>query len=151
MCLLETLGPAGFDQVRILATDISTRALAAGEAGIYCADRLRGLPPALLRRYGLRGEQDWAGWYRIKNEVRALVEFRRVNLFKPLPQTSRFALIFFRNVMIYFDRRTQQQVVDRLVARLAPGGYLLTGHTETLASIEHGLKCMQPSVYRKHA
>jgi chemotaxis protein methyltransferase CheR len=150
ICLLEALGPR-FDKPRILATDISTRALAAAEAAIYSAEGLAGFPSALLRKYGLRGEADWTGWYRMKNEVRALVEFRRLNLLEPFSHTTCFPLIFLRNVMIYFDKPTQRQVVERLATRLQPGGYLLTGHAESLTGMEHGLKYVQPSVYRKEA
>ena len=149
MCLLEELGGTPPGQVRILATDISTRVLAAAEKGIYPAERLEGLSAVQLRRYWLRGEGDWAGCCRAKKEVRALVEFRRLNLLEPATQIGHFPLIFCRNVMIYFDKPTQRRVVERLSACLEPGGYLLTGHAESLNGIEHGLRYVQPAVYRK--
>jgi chemotaxis protein methyltransferase CheR len=149
MCLLEELGPAGPGKVRILATDISTRVLAKAGQGIYPAERFEGLPVLQLRRFWLRGEGDWAGCYRAKKELRALVEFRRLNLLEAVPQVGHFPLIFCRNVMIYFDKPTQQRVVERLAWCLDPGGYLLTGHAESLNGIEHGLKYVQPAVYRK--
>ena len=149
MCMLDELGSAAPGKVRIQATDISTRVLAKAEQGIYPAERLEGLSAMQLRRYWLRGEGEWAGCYRAKKEVRALVEFRRLNLLEPVSESGRFALIFCRNVMIYFDKPTQQQVVDRLARRLDPGGYLLTGHAESLTGIEHGLRYIQPAVYRK--
>jgi chemotaxis protein methyltransferase CheR len=149
MCLLEELGPITPGKVHILATDISTRVLATAEKGIYPAERFEGLSAMQLRTYWLRGERDWAGCYRAKKELRALVEFRRLNLLEPVPQIGHFPLIFCRNVMIYFDRPTQQQVVERLAGCLEPGGYLLTGHAESLTGIEHGLRYVQPAVYRK--
>jgi chemotaxis protein methyltransferase CheR len=149
MSILEELRTVAPGKIRILATDISTRVLAAAEKGIYPAERLECLSPALLRSYWLRGEGDYAGCYRAKKEVRALVEFRRLNLLEPASQIGHFPLIFCRNVMIYFDKPTQQKVVARLVACLQPGGYLLTGHSESLTGIEHGLRYVQPAVYRK--
>jgi len=149
MCLLEALGPAASEKVRILATDISTRALAKARQGIYPAERFEGLPSLQLRKFWLRGEGDWAGCYRAKKEVRALVEFRRLNLLESAPQVGHFPLIFCRNVMIYFNKPTQQRVVERLAGCLEPGGYLLTGHAESLSRIEHTLRYVEPAVYRK--
>lgn len=149
MCILEELGAVAPGRVRILATDISTRVLAAAEMGIYPAERFEGLSTMQLRRCWLRGEGDWAGSYRAKQELRALVEFRRLNLLEPASQIGHFPLIFCRNVMIYFDKPTQQRVVESLTGCLEPGGYLLTGHAESLTGIEHGLKYVQPAVYRK--
>jgi chemotaxis protein methyltransferase CheR len=149
MCLLDELGPAPPGKVHILATDISTRVLAKAGKGIYTADRFEGLPGLQLRRYWLRGEAGWAGSYRAKKELRDRIEFRRLNLLDPVPQIGRFALIFCRNVMIYFDRPTQQRVVEHLAGCLEPGGYLLTGHAESITGIEHGLQYVQPAVYRK--
>lgn len=149
MCVLEELGASAAGRLRILATDISTRVLEKAEQGIYPADRMDGIPGPQLRKYWLRGEGDWSGHYRAKKEVRALIEFRRLNLMEALPQIGPFPLIFCRNVMIYFDKPTQQRVVQRLTGRLEPGGYLLTGHSESLTGIDHGLEYVQPAVYRK--
>jgi chemotaxis protein methyltransferase CheR len=149
MCILEELGAAAATKVRILATDISTRVLAKAGQGIYPAERFDGLPAMQLRSFWLRGEGDWAGCYRAKKEMRALIEFRRLNLLEPGFQGGPFSLIFCRNVMIYFDKPTQRRVVDGLTGRLMPGGYLLTGHAESLTGIEHGLQYIQPAVYRK--
>jgi chemotaxis protein methyltransferase CheR len=149
MCILDHLGSAAFSSVRILATDISTRVLAIAAKGIYPAERLDGVTAAQLHNYWLRGERDWAGHYRATKEVRALIEFRRVNLLDPAFQARHFPLILCRNVMIYFDKPTQQRVVERLAACLEPGGYLLTGHAESLTGIRHGLSYIQPAVYCK--
>jgi len=149
MCLLEEAVAFPPGRVRILATDISTRALSAAEKGIYPAARVQGLSGARLRNYWLRGEGDWAGNYRAKKELRALIEFRRLNLLDPAYRLGPFALIFCRNVMIYFDKATQRAVVERLSGCLEPGGYLFTGHAESLTGIQHGLQYVQPAVYRK--
>ena len=77
------------------------------------------------------------------------MEFERFNLLGAEPDPGRFQLIFCRNVMIYFDKPTQQKVVHRLTGCLDPGGYLLTGHAESLTGIDHGLEYIRPAVYRK--
>jgi chemotaxis protein methyltransferase CheR len=149
MCVMDGLGKTAPGKVRILATDISTRVLETAEKGVYPADRFESLTQAQLRSYWLRGERDWTGWYRAKKDLRSLIEFRRLNLMEQIPGTGRFPLIFCRNVMIYFDKPTQEGVVDRLSACLEPGGYLLTGHSESLNGISHGLSYIQPAIYRK--
>ena len=78
-----------------------------------------------------------------------MVEFRRLNLLEPDSHVGHFPIIFCRNVMIYFDKPTQQRVVRRLAECLEPGGYLLTGHAESLTGIEHDLRYVQPAVYRR--
>ncbi|MFN7994812.1 MAG: protein-glutamate O-methyltransferase CheR [Bryobacteraceae bacterium] len=149
MCLLQELGTSPSTRFHILATDISRRVLAAAQRGIYQAERLEGLSRELMRAYWLRGEGEWAGCYRAKKEMRDLIEFRRLNLMEPVHRVGRFSLIFCRNVMIYFDKPTQQRVVERLVSCLEPGGFLLTGHAESLTGVEHNLRYVQPAVYRK--
>ena len=148
-CLLEEFGEAALAKTRILATDISTRVLATAKTGAYPADRFDGIPANRLRRYLLRGEQRFEGWYRVKPEVRAAVEFRRLNLMESLSHLGSFSAIFCRNVMIYFDKPTQQDLVNRLAGCLEPGGYLLTGHAESLNGVDHPLQYVLPAIYRK--
>ena len=134
---------------QIIATDISTRMLATAEQGIYQTDRVT-LPVAeWLSVYFQRGTGSWEGRCRVKSSLRQRVSFQRLNLIEwPYPFTQKFDLIFCRNVMIYFDRETQAQLVPRLVEQLAPGGHLVVGHSESLIGIEHRLKTMRPSIYR---
>lgn len=134
----------------IEANDISTRMLAAAQQGIYRDDRVKSPRPEWLRRYFQKGVGSYEGYYRVKAEVRERVQFRHLNLMHwPYPFTDRFHVIFCRNVMIYFDRPTQEQLVPRLVEQLAPGGYLFIGHSESLIGIDHGLKAVRPSIYQK--
>jgi chemotaxis protein methyltransferase CheR len=147
--LLEALGDAEFRRVKVLATDISTRVLATAARGAYPADRCEGIAPQQRRRYLLRGEKRWRDWYRVKPELRAAVEFRHLNLMEPFPQLGSFPVIFCRNVMIYFDKPTQEALVERLAACLEPGGYLLIGHAESLNGVHHSLRYLHPAVYRK--
>jgi len=147
LVLLEHLGAQG--RFEIVASDISTRALNAARAGIYPAGRLEGLDPQLMRKYLLMGGGRWQGHYQVKPEVRARVDFRRVNLVEDFSQLGKFNLIFCRNVMIYFDRGVRERLVARLADRLEPGGYLFVGHAESLTGIGHTLEYVRPAVYRK--
>ena len=145
--LLEALGDSG-RSIEVVASDISTRAVKRAEEGLYQADQLATVPKALLRKYFLKGEGQWNGWYRVKPAIRQLVEFRHVNLMDALPSQSTFSVIFCRNVMIYFDRAGQESVVNRLAPHLEPNGYLFIGHAEGLAGVTHPLRYIQPAVYK---
>ncbi len=138
-----------FTQWQVDASDISTRMLEHGARGVYRAERVRLPSPEWLPRYFQRGVGEAEGYYRVKKELRDRVAFHHVNLFQnayPVPHD--LDAIFCRNVMIYFDRETQEALVHRLCRQLAPGGHLFVGHSESLIGIRHRLKCVQPSVYR---
>ncbi len=135
--------------IRILATDISTRVLRKAERGIYPAERVKSVPPDLLRKYFQLGQGDWAGHYRVKRDVRDRVSFERFNLMDPPVPGDPFDVIFCRNVMIYFDKKTQEGLVNRFHSRLARGGYLFIGHSESLTGLSHMFAYLEPSLYRK--
>jgi chemotaxis protein methyltransferase CheR len=147
--LIEELGTAAFSRVRILATDVSNRVLAVARRGAYPAERFDGLPGHQLRRFLLRGENQWKDWYMVKRQIRDMIEFRRLNLKSDFSHVGPFTVILCRNVMIYFDRPTQQDLINRLCQRLEPGGYLLVGHAESLNAIHHPLRYVRPAIYRK--
>ena len=150
--LSEKLAPAESGLWRIDATDISTRVLDIARKGIYDAEKLNGVTPDQMRRFFQKGTGEWAGQFRIKRELRERVQFHHLNLLEPpYPFTQPFHLIFCRNVMIYFDRSTQESLIEHLSNSLVPGGHLLVGHSESLSGIKHGLKLLQPAVYVKPA
>ena len=136
-------------RIHILASDISSRALAAAERGAYQAERFKDLPMDWPRKYLLRGSDRWEGWFRVKPAIRRMIEFQRLNLMEPFPQAQPFQVIFCRNVMIYFNKETQGELVNRFASRLAPGGYLLIGHSESLTGLKHPYDYVKPAVYRK--
>jgi chemotaxis protein methyltransferase CheR len=146
--LFDELSLDTFSKVRILATDISTRALRTARAALYPAERFQGIASDQLRRYALRGEDARKDWYLPKKQFRSAVEFRRLNLMEDFSSLGAFPVIFCRNVLIYFDRKTQENLVNRLAARLEPGGYLFIGHAESLGGIDQPLAYVQPAVYR---
>jgi chemotaxis protein methyltransferase CheR len=133
---------------RIYASDISNKALRRAYAGEYAKDSCAPLPATWLSRYFERLQKPQPR-FRVNAQLRAQVEFKRINLMERLPWQRQFPAIFCRNVMIYFDRQTQQDVVRRLTDCLEPGGYFFTGHAESLAGISHSLEYVQPALYRK--
>lgn len=147
--LLEVLGPEAGNQAQVFASDISTKVLAQAQSGVYPEERFRQLSTDWRSRYLLRGKGEQAGKYRFRPEVRRLIRFERLNLMEPLPSIGPFPLIFLRNVMIYFDRPTQEKVVAAMAAKLEPGGYLFVGHSESLNGITHPLEHVQVAIYRK--
>jgi chemotaxis protein methyltransferase CheR len=148
MCLAHALAASPARQYRILATDISTRVLATARRGVYPVSRFEDVPDAWRRTYLLRGRGESEGFYKVKPELGQLVEFARLNLIEAFPSRPPFHVIFCRNVMMYFDKPTQQNIVGRLAGCLEPGGYLFVGHSESLTGIEHGLHYVRPAIYR---
>jgi chemotaxis protein methyltransferase CheR len=134
---------------RILATDISTRALDKAVSGVYPDDRLTDLSRDWLLKHFQRGFGEWKGHCRIKQHLRQRISFEHMNLLQAPEQPDAFEVIFCRNVMIYFDRPTQEQVIVRLTRSLRPGGYLFTGRSESLSGLALPLKCLRPSIYQK--
>jgi chemotaxis protein methyltransferase CheR len=145
----EYFGAQSMHLPRILASDISSRALETARNGVYPASRLQGVLSPWLGKHLLRGLGRWNGWYRLRPEIRPMVEFRRINLIEQFLNVGRFSLIFCRNVMIYFGPQTQEQLVCRLSDCLEPGGHLFIGHAESLNGIHHDLQHVQPAIYRK--
>jgi chemotaxis protein methyltransferase CheR len=145
--ILDELGIEALPKLNILATDISTRVLATAQRGAYSADRFGDLPPQQLRKYLLRGEGKWRDWYLVRKEIRAAIRFERLNLIGQFSHAAAFPVIFCRNVMIYFDRQTQEDVVQRLSNFLEPGGYLFIGHAESLNGLKQPLQYVRPATY----
>ncbi len=140
---------SGVPDVRILATDISSRILQKAKSGTYSLDRLSGISSERQHRYFLRGHGKSEGFCRVKPELRNLIDFQSLNLVQPYSHNMQFSMIWCRNVMIYFDKPTQERVVNTLANWLEPGGYLLIGHSEALNGIQHSLRYIQPAVYQK--
>jgi chemotaxis protein methyltransferase CheR len=135
--------------LRLLASDLSTKALARATAGVYKAERVSGLPRHFVLKYFERGADLPTGTLRIAEQVRRVVEFRQLNLLDSPPPGRPLDFIFCRNALIYFDRSVQQAVVTRLEERLGSGGYLFTSHSESLNGLKHGLTWVAPAVYRR--
>jgi chemotaxis protein methyltransferase CheR len=134
--------------VRILATDISNRVLAEACEGVYATDSIQGVPQAMLQKY-FTCIQGKPARYRVSDAIRKMVRFAPLNLMGDWPMRGPFQVIFCRNVMIYFDKPTQQWLVQRFYELLEPGGFLLVGHSESLTGGAHNFKYVQPATYVK--
>jgi len=146
--LQEALG-ATWDW-HIQCTDISHRILAKAKQGIYREDVVEKMPAPMVRQYFQEGVGPQEGNYRVRPEIRSRLSFHQLNLLEgDSPMNERFHVIFCRNVMIYFDRPTQEELIERMTRRLLPGGYLLVGHSESLTTIKHGLQPVRPATYRR--
>ncbi len=147
--LLETFGPNTVD-ARLLATDISTKALTRSLQGAYSQERVAPIPRPLLARYfDRRGPRD-APEYAVKQTVKDLIVFRRLNLSTPpFPMHGPLDVVFCRNVMIYFDKWVRARLLEEIHRILRPGGYLFVGHAESLTGMMSPFKVVKPSVYRK--
>lgn len=134
----------------VLATDISTEVLEKARQGIFKSDVVKPVPRNLQRKYLMRSRHAESDLVRVVPELRALVDFRRVNFMDSdfdLPRSPE--IIFCRNVIIYFDRPTQEQLLKKLTRLLAPGGYFFAGHSESLQGMDLPLIAVAPSTYRK--
>ena len=152
MILLEATGGGGGQgawDVKLLATDISTRVLAHARRGTYDKKRADGVPPQLRNKHLAVNKLDGRIFYDASPALKNLISFRHLNLMQAWPFAGPFDFIFCRNVMIYFDKPTQQRLVGRFFDCLAPGGVLFTGHSESLTGIAHGFKYVQPTIYAK--
>lgn len=135
---------------RILATDISTQVLAKAKMAVYPAGVVEPVPPLMRRKYLLRSRERGEERVRIVPELRRLVEFRRLNFMDAdYGLSERADGIFCRNVIIYFDRPTQEKILRKLTNHLKPGGYLFVGHSETLHEMNLPLEPLGPALYRR--
>lgn len=132
----------------ILATDISERVLRVAERGVYPLAAAEKIPQPLLKKYCLRGREDCEDLMAVSRSLRSHVTFRRLNLVTDLPDLGVFDVVFLRNVMIYFEVETKEELVRRIARLLRPGGYLVVSHSESLHGMEGGLDMVKPSVYR---
>lgn len=145
------LGTArGFD-IKILATDISTMALRRAETGIYEYEQISDLDPLLIKRYFLKGKGENLGMVMVRDRLRNMIRFRRLNLKDQVyPFKGQFHVIFCRNVMIYFDEVMKRHVLSMFYRYLHSEGYLFLGHAETLLEKDE-FRPVYITVYRKVA
>jgi chemotaxis protein methyltransferase CheR len=134
----------------ILATDISTKVLEKAAKGIYESAQAEAIPILLRKKYLLKSKDRSLNLVRVAPGLRALVKFQRLNfLDKAFGITQRMGVVFCRNVLIYFDRPTQEAVLRRICQYMISGGYLFTGHSETLHNMDLPLDQCDPTVYRR--
>jgi len=150
MVLQDLVNAGGALRYSILGTDISTEVLREAKAAIYPRAFVAPVPAQMQQRYLMRAKDPGQGVVRVIPELRRRVHFERLNLMdESYPFDRDVDIIFCRNVLIYFDRPTQQAVISRLISHLRPGGYLMLGHSESMAgSGIPGLRSVVPTVYQ---
>lgn len=139
---------SGF-QFNIMATDISTQVLRMAVRAIYPESKISPITPELRKRYLLRSKDPSNRVVRIGPEARSHVRFRRLNFMEEFSFDGLLDIIFCRNVVIYFDRQTQEMLFTRFCQKLAVGGYLFIGHSESLSGMTLPLEPVAPTVYRR--
>lgn len=131
---------------KVLATDISTKVLQQAIAGVYTAEQLKDVPDQWKRHFFKRTSE---GAFLVKDELKQEVLFRQFNLMSPFPFKKRMHTIFLRNVMIYFDENTKNELLQKVYDFLEPGGYLFIGMTETVDRSQVPFEMVRPSIFRK--
>ena len=135
--------------VSIIASDIDTGVLATASQGIYPLERVEQLSLQRKQRFFLRGKGGQAGKVKVRDELRELIEFRQINLLDPhWGIAGGLDIIFCRNVMIYFDKPTQNRLLERMVALLRPEGLFFAGHSESFIQAGHLVTLIGRTVYR---
>lgn len=131
--------------VKMLATDLSRDILSRAKSGIYPPEKIKGLPEYYLKKY-FNSHDDGA---EVKPAIRELITYGRLNLLEKWPMKGPFHMIMCRNVMIYFNRQTQAELVSKFYDLLEPGGYLFLGHSESVSGKDHGFVNISPAAYQK--
>lgn len=148
MVLRESFAQINNWDVKLLATDIDSKVLAAAQAGGYGPDRLRGISPERLARW-FEPAPGQPGHYSASPALKSLITFKRLNLLDPWPMRGAFDIIFCRNVVIYFDKPTQRVLFDRMAQLQEPGGWLFIGHSENLQNVTKCYRLVGRTVYRR--
>ena len=133
----------------ILGTDISTRVLEHARRAIYSTDKIKPVSESYRKRFLLRSKDRSRELVRIAPEVRRLVDFKRLNFMESISLETPMDMIFCRNVMIYFERATQEELLRKLCTNLRLGGHLFIGHSESLTGLTLPLKQIAPTVYER--
>lgn len=133
----------------VIGTDISTRMLEKAQRGLYPMVAADKIPRTLLKKYCLKGRDEFDEFFLMDSTIRQRVHFSIANLIEPLPELGLFEIIFLRNVMIYFDKDTKKRLVEKITTKLRTGGYFIVSHSESLNGLDSPLKLIAPSIYQK--
>ena len=139
-------------ELEILATDLSTRVLNRARTAVWPIGKAEEIPEKYLQRFMLRGTGSQHGNMKAGPEILSIICFERLNLNdETYPISGQFDAIFCRNVLIYFDAQSRARVIDRLLDRLDPSGYLFVGHAESLSGVTERARHVLPTIYRRSA
>jgi chemotaxis protein methyltransferase CheR len=146
MTMLDGLKGNKSIDAKILATDLDTEVLKKAKAGIYKKDRVENLPSSLVKKwFDKKGPEE----FHVKRELKDCLTFNKLNLLGRWPMKGTFDIIFCRNVLIYFDRKTQENIVDRFNQILQPGGLLMLGHSESVLKSDSRYQSLGKTIYMK--
>jgi len=137
-------------KAKILATDISTNVLSKAMTAVYGDEQMKDMPPAYTKRFFSPVHEGHMQLYKVKDVLKEMVTFRRLNLLELKPIfNNKFDVIFCRNVMIYFDYETRYELIKKYYNMLTPNGFFFLSHSETLSGKDHNFKFIEPAVYQK--
>ncbi|MGJ4789977.1 CheR family methyltransferase [Leptospira koniambonensis] len=141
----------GSDSWSILGTDICNDSIEKAKNGFYPLQGSEQIPGHYLKRYCLKGREEYTGYFTFAKEIRSRIRFEVANLttLEKLPGSFQPNLVFLRNVMIYFESKEKQMIIDKIESVLSPGSILIIGHSESLTGIRSNFKLMRTSVYQK--
>jgi chemotaxis protein methyltransferase CheR len=148
MILLDHFPRGSGWEIEIIATDLSSRALKSARKAVWSIVKAKEIPQSYLKRFMLKGTGSQQAYMKAGAEIQAIIRFQQLNLnddHYAVPEP--FDLIFCRNVLIYFDAASRARVVYRLVNHLAPGGFLLVGHAESLNGVSDRIRHVRPTIY----
>jgi chemotaxis protein methyltransferase CheR len=148
MVMREALNHLPQWDIKLLATDIDSKVLATASAGVYAADRFKGVSAERLKRW-FTAAQERPGYHAAGDDLRSLITFKQLNLLDPWPVKGPFDVIFCRNVIIYFDKDTQRALFERMAELQRPGGWLFIGHSENLFNVTQRYKLLRRTAYRR--
>ncbi|MFD1558552.1 CheR family methyltransferase [Paraburkholderia silviterrae] len=150
MTLIEALGERAAREASVLATDLDTQVLAKADAGVYAFDQVKHLSQERLKRFFLKGTGGHAGLVKVRPELRQMIRFEQLNLTDAdYGLRTTFDAIFCRNVMIYFDKPTQAQVLARFEPLVKPDGLLFAGHSENFTYVTQAFRLRGQTVYER--
>ncbi|WP_027874714.1 CheR family methyltransferase [Spongiibacter marinus] len=149
MTVLDSIANPDSWDLKILCTDIDTSVLRKAEQGVYDAARVEGIDERLLSRFFMRGKGPRKGFVKVRDDVRTNMVFRQLNFLDEFPFKKGFDLIFFRNVIIYFDKDTQRKIFSKIAKLQKPGDVLIIGHSENLAGVTDKYALIGRTIYQR--
>lgn len=133
---------------QILASDLNTEVLNVARQGIYSNEELKKIPEEYKLNFCGRGVGEYSGRFRVMPVLRNKIQFSAINLMNGFDSLGKFDLVVLRNVMIYFERETQKNLIEKVVRVLKPGGYLYVGHSESLHGVSERFNMLKPAIYQ---
>lgn len=133
----------------IFGSDINEEMLHLANRAVYPMEDAVKIPEKFLKKYCLKGVKSQEGFFTIDKSLKKNIRFMKINLNQNLPDIGQFDIIFLRNVMIYFNRETKMEILNRLIPKLGPDGYFIVGHAENLHGLTTDLMAEVPTIYRR--